>query len=179
MKKLKLFTVIVMLCLQGMLACRSEDILPKLSLNTPSARTQWENPHSSEEMTVQGTFTFLNRQKAIMYFDEKGEITSLKMDGDDSVSYEYDKTNGYLAITKWEIVAYLHQNGNQLKDYEYVRNPIIRWYAYLDNGMSGVQFLNTPEQANMEGIGTFEMIYIPTDKPTVDPIKSIKGFKIK
>lgn len=106
--------------------------------------------------------------------EEKGEITSLTIDGDDNVSYEYDQTKGYLTITKWEIVAYLHQNDNQLKDYEFLRNPITRWYAYLNNGWSGVQFLNKPEQANLEGIGTFEMIYISTDKPIIDPINPFR-----
>lgn len=178
MKKIKFFTAVFMLCLQGMLACRSDDISPKPFPNASSARNQWENPHSSQDMTAQGIFTFLNGQKAIMNFDEKGEINSLKIDGDENVSYEYDKTKGYLAITKWEIVAYLHQNDNQLKDYEFIRNPIIRWYAYLNSGWSSVQLLNTPEQANIEGVGAFEMIYIPTDKPAIDPIKPIKGLKL-
>ena len=176
MKKLKLFTAVFMLCLQGMLACRSDDILPNSSLTPSSARIQWKYPHSSEDMMAQGIFTFLNGQKAIMYFDEKGDITSLKMDGDDNVSYEYDKYKGYLEVTKWEIVAYLHQHG-QLKDYEFSRNPITRWYAYLNSGWSGVQFLNSPEQANVEGIGVFEMSYIPTDKPTTDPMKSFRRLK--
>lgn len=175
MKKLKLFTTFFMLCLQGMLACRSDDISPqKPSLNPSSARSQWENPHSSEDMTVKGIFTFLNGQKAIMYFDEKGEITSLTIDEDNDVSYEYDTANGYLEITKSKIVAYLHAYG-QLKDYEYSIIPITRWYAYLNNGWSGVPYLDMPEQANTEGIGTFEMIYITTDKSVIDPIKPIRG----
>ena len=108
MKKLKLFTVMVMLCLQGMLACRSDDILPNTSLTPSSARIQWIYPHSSEDMMAQGTFTFLNGQKAIMNFDEKGEINYLKIDEYENVSYEYDKAKGYLEIMKWESVAYLH-----------------------------------------------------------------------
>lgn len=164
-----------MLCLQGMLACRSDDISPqKPPLNPSSARSQWENPHSSEDMTAQGIFTFLNGQKAIMYFDEKGEITSLTIDEDKDVSYEYDKTNGYLEITKTKIVASLIER-DDLKDYEYLRIPITRWYAYLNNGWSGIQYSDSPEQANMEGIGRFEMIYIPTDRSLIDPAKPIRG----
>ena len=176
MRKIQRFTTVFMLCLQGMTACRSDDILPKSLPNASSARIQWENPKATEDMTAQGIFTFLNGQKAIMYFDEKGKITSLTIDQDDNVSYEYDKTNGYLEITKTKIVAYLHER-DDLKDFEYHRIPTIRWYAYLNNGWSGVQYLDTPEQANTEGIGKFEMTYIPTDKPAINPIQPISGFK--
>lgn len=174
MKKIKLFTAVFILCLQGMLACRSDDISPNSLPNASSARTQWENPHFTENITAQGIFTFLNGQKAIMYFDENGEITSLTIDEDNNVSYEYDKIRGYLEITKSKIVAYLHER-DDLKDYEYLRIPTTRWYAYLNNGWSGVQYLDSPEQANMEGIGKFEMIYHSINKSQIKPIRRFKA----
>jgi hypothetical protein len=221
MKKSKLFLALFILSFQGMIACRSDDILPKLSSSkiqdfiqnnrltrvmTDSLHTDslvqitdwdnanwflkglktkgklfvsaddisdtWQSPKSTENMTAQGIFTFLNGQKAVMLFDEKGKINSLNLDGDGDGSYEYDKTNGYLEIKKWGIVSKLSEDGNQLK--EYFRVPITRWYAYLNNGWSGVQYLNSPEQANTEGIGEFELTYIPTIKPVIDPIVPIR-----
>jgi hypothetical protein len=134
----------------------------------------WQSPKATESMVAQGIFTFLNGQKAIILFDEKGEINSLNLDGDGGVSYEYDKTSGYLEIIKWGIVSNLHEEGNQLNESGFFRTPIIRWYAYLNNGWSGVQFLNQPEQANTEGFGHFELTYIPTAKPVIDPVVPIR-----
>lgn len=172
MKKLKLLTVVFMLCLQGMIACRSDDISPQL-FSSPK-RDIWENPRATDDMEAQGIFAFLNGQKAVMFFDKNGAIISLNMDGDDNVSYEYDKTNGHLEITKWENIVAIPQNENQFEDYPYSKKVGIRWSAYLNGNWSGVQYLNSPEQANMEGIGTFELTYIPIAKPVIDPIISIR-----
>ena len=174
MKKITILIAVIILCLQGMIACRSDDISPKPPLNVSSARTQWQYPHALEDSTALGVFTFLNGQKAVMYFDEKGEISSLNMDGDENITYEYDLTNGYLEITKWKIEAVL-QEREQLKDYEFFRTPVIRWYANLNSAWSGVAFLDQPEQANTEGIGTFVMTYLPKDSPVINPIKPFKG----
>ena len=175
MKKTTHFIIVIILCLQGMIACRSDDISPKPPLDISSARkSQWQYPRASKDSVAFGIFTFLNEQKAVMYFDEKGEIASLSMDGDENVTYEYDLTNGYLEITKWKIEAVLRER-EQLKDYEFFRTPVIRWHANLNSAWSGVAFLDQPEQANTEGIGTFEMTYLPTDKPVIDPTKPFKG----
>ena len=178
MKKITIFTAVIILCLQGMIACRSDDILPKSSLNASSARTQWQYPHASQDSTAFGIFTFLNGQKAVMYFDEKGEITSLNIDGDGNLTYEYDSTNGYLEIIKWKIEAVL-QEREQLKDYEFFKTPVIRWHADLNSAWSGVAFLDQSEQAKTEGTGTFVMTYLSSDKPAIDPIKPIRGLVLE
>jgi hypothetical protein len=178
MKKSKLFSALFILSLQGMIACRSDDILPQIS---SAPKQDFIQPHTrtrvlidTPNMTSEGVFTFLNGQKAVIYFDKKGGITALNIDGDSNVSYEYDKAHELLEITKWGNVAQPNQDENQLGDYSYSKAPIIRWFAYLNTGWSGVQFLNKAEQANIEGIGKYELTHVSTLKPVIHPILPIR-----
>ena len=115
----------------------------------------------------QGKFTFLNGNQANIVFDGSGNIFTLNINGDNAVSYNYDTANSHVEITKWGIIAL--RDEFQLGSYQYYYAPIIRWNAYLLNGWSSVQLLNSFEQANFDGEGTFEFYSNDGNSPVTAP----------
>ena len=201
---------VIALSLQGMIACKTDDIQPNTSSEVVSQSNVFvdkfkfqkvdkptnlssviylKDIHKASEFFLnlkriakvptqannrtlspasgQGRFTFLNGNQANTVFDGSGNIFTLNIDGDNTVSYNYDNTNSYVEITKWGIVAL--QDDFESGGYQYYYAPIIRWSAYLLNGWSSVQFLNSFEQANFDGEGAFEFYPSNDNSPVTDP----------
>ena len=121
-------------------------------------------PLSVSEMTAnitRGSFTFLNGDVADIVFNGNdgilfGGISSVALNNDMNISYNYEKTTGYLDIMKWGCIA-IEQQGDLGNFYEYYYAPIIWWEAYLSNGWSMISYFNTEANLNIEGFGTFVM----------------------
>ena len=210
MKKSNSILVIIIMVLQGFIACKSDDISPQKKSESPLQMLIRENnlkkisapPYSTKiiylknvddasryfkglnnklkssvnplqsssqslsvsEMTAnitRGSFTFSNGDVADIIFNGNGGIlfggiSSVILNNDMNISYNYEETTGYLDITKWGCIA-IEQQGDLGNFYEYYYAPIIRWEAYLNNGWSMISHFNTEANLNIEGFGTFVM----------------------
>jgi hypothetical protein len=121
-------------------------------------------PLSVSEMTAnitRGSFTFSNGDVAGIVFNGNdgilfGGISSVTLNNNMDVSYNYEEITGYLDITKWGYIA-IEQQSDLGNFYEYYYAPIIRWEAYLNNGSSIIRYFNTEANLDIEGFGTFVM----------------------
>lgn len=213
MKKLKILFAVVIVTLQGFIACKSDDISPphpqsisqqdqnlvkdnnlkrvekpannvtitylrnventaqflaglkgRINFITKSsqAKAQWASPRSANGMTANGIFTFPNGHSLTMSFDANSDISSLKINGNNDISYHYEIQNGYLEIIKWGIIA-IPQIGDLGSNYEYYYAPITRWETFLDSSWSSVRYFNTEANLDVEDFGTFKIFYAPSE----------------
>ena len=210
MKKTTILLIMIALSLQGMVACKTNDVQPDTSTEVVSQSKVFVDrfklqkvdkptnllsiiylkdiqkaskfflsltktvkvPVQANNQTLspasgQGKFTFLNGNQANIVFDDSGNIFTLNTNGDNTVSYNYDTANSYVEITKWGIIAL--QDDFKSGGYQYYHAPIIRWCAYLLNGWSSIQFMDSFEQANFEGEGTFEFYPSNDNSSVTDP----------
>jgi hypothetical protein len=133
-----------------------------------------------------GTFTFLNGQQVTIHFNThadavEGEVNSVRMYGESLTFAQY---GNYVQMFKWGIIAIPKYRGGMegtdfngfMEEYEYYYAPVAIYSATLmPNGWSSVQILNVFEQANFDGEGTWEAVYVPNpnnpgyDLPVQDP----------
>jgi hypothetical protein len=133
-----------------------------------------------------GFFTFLNGQTATIHFNTyadavEGEVSSVSMNGESLTFAQY---GNFVQMFKWGIIAIpRYKSGLEgtdfngfMEEYDYYYAPIAIYSASLiPNGWSSVQLLNVFEQANFDGEGTWEAVYIPNpnnpgnDLPVIDP----------
>jgi hypothetical protein len=133
-----------------------------------------------------GFFTFLNGQTATIHFNTYadgigGEVVSASMNGE---SLTFTQYGNYVQMFKWGIIAIPKYRGGMegtdlngfMEEYEYYYAPVAIYSATLmPNGWSSVQLLSAYEQANFDGEGNWEAVYIPNpnnpgnDLPVTDP----------
>lgn len=123
----------------------------KFVTKSNQSNTRWFSPQS-----VNGMFTFPNGIHANMIFDSNGNISSIDVNGDSNLSYQYDALGGYLSIYKWGTIA-IPIEGDLETYYEYYYAPVIRWETYLCNGWCTTQYFNTEANLNSDGYGYFEV----------------------
>lgn len=211
MKTPNLFLTMMVVALQSLIACNSDDISPQKISETPMQTLIKENnlqkvsvppsstsviylknvndasrffeglnnrlkpsvnfvqnpptqPLSVSQTTAnisRGIFTFSNRDVAEIVFDGNdgilyGGVSSVKLNNEANIEYQYEETIGYLNITKWGYIA-IEQQSDLGSFYEYYYAPITRWEAYLNGGWSAIHYFNTEANLNTEGFGTFVM----------------------
>jgi hypothetical protein len=133
-----------------------------IPIQTNQAKVQWISPRSENGLIADGIFTFPNGHSANMTFDANGDISSLKINGNNDISHHYEPQNGYLEIIKWGIIA-IPQLGDLGNGYEYYYAPVIRWEMSLDNQSSRIRYFNTEANLDVEDFGTFEVFYTPSE----------------
>jgi hypothetical protein len=112
-----------------------------------------------------GFFTFLNGQTATINFDMQSnnidEIESARINNEILTFTQY---GNYVQMFKWGIVAIPNNKQGLSEEYGYYYAPVVAYSAVLTNGgWSSVQFLDAYEQANFDGEGTWETVYM--EKP--------------
>lgn len=123
----------------------------KPTTKSNQSKTQWFSPQSAN-----GVFTFPTGNQANIIFDSNGNISSIDVNGDNDLLYNYDSLVGYLDIYKWGIIA-IPIEGELGIYYEYYYAPVTRWEAYLGNGLCTIQYFNTEANLNSDGFGHFEV----------------------
>ena len=106
-----------------------------------------------------GLFTFLNGQTATINFNMQSnslnEIASTRINND---FLTFTQRGDYVQMFKWGIIAMPNTEG---EGYTYYDAPITIYTAVLmQEGWSSVQYLDAYEQANSDGNGTWEAIYV-------------------
>lgn len=135
----------------------------------------WASPRAENDMKAHGVFTFPDKTLAEIDFDEKGNISALSINSTakTNISYEYDFISGYLAITKWGIIAV--QKADDLDKfvpaYDYYYAPITRWEASLESGWSRIQHFDVEANLTMEDFGKFEVFYTLILLPVIEPFR--------
>lgn len=135
------------------------------------------NRVSSELVLSHGFFTFLNGQTTTINFDMQSnninEIATAHINGD---YLTFTQNGNYVQMFKWGIVAIPNKKQGISEEYAYYYAPVVAYSAFLmEGGWSSVQFLDAYEQANFDGEGNWETVYIPNlhlpgnDLPVTDP----------
>lgn len=151
------------------LKMRTEDL--------PNLGKQSSTRASNETILSNGFFTFLNGQTATIHFNTQpegvGEVVSANIDGQE---LEFTQRGSSVEMVKWGYIAVHYGQDDFSDNYFYYYAPIAIYGAILINGgWSSVQLLNTAEQANFEGEGVWEEVYIANpnqlrnDLPVTDP----------
>ena len=134
----------------------------------------WASPRAENDMKAHGVFTFPDETLAEMDFDEKGNISSLLVNGivKTNITYDYDSVSGYLDITKWGIIAVPKTDDFDkfISDYDYYYAPLTRWEASLESAWSRVQHFDVEANLTMEDFGKFEVFYTSI-LPVIEPFR--------